>query len=165
MTATFCGHAQISQSADVEKWLYAVTLHLIEQGVNIFYLGGYGAFDSLAAAVLRKQKIQHPEIELILVLAYFDTKRDISGYDSTVYLEVKEFLSVLPKDLEEIARLLYEGFSAAEIARLQGVNRSTISRKIKKIQSIIMLHNSYTRYVRRRLPSANSANKKLTLVA
>ena len=142
MTATFCGHAQISRSADVEKWLYAVTLHLIEQGVNIFYLGGYGAFDSLAAAVLRKQKIQHPEIELILVLAYFDTKRDISGYDSTVYLEVKEFLSVLPKDLEEIARLLYEGFSAAEIARLQGVNRSTISRKIKKIQSIIMLHNS-----------------------
>ena len=80
MTATFCGHAQISQSADVEKWLYAVTLHLIEQGVNIFYLGGYGAFDSLAAAVLRKQKIQHPEIELILVLAYFDTKRDTSGY-------------------------------------------------------------------------------------
>ena len=86
MTATFCGHAQISQSADVEKWLYAaVTLHLIEQGVNIFYLGGYGAFDSLAAAVLRKQKTQHPEIELILVLAYFDTKRDTSGYDSTVY--------------------------------------------------------------------------------
>ena len=39
----------------------------------------------MAAAVLRKQKIQHPEIELILVLAYFDTKRDISGYDSTVY--------------------------------------------------------------------------------
>ena len=63
MTATFCGHAQISQSADVEKWLYAVTLHLIEQGVNIFYLGGYGAFDSLAAAVLRKQKTQHPEIK------------------------------------------------------------------------------------------------------
>ncbi len=43
MTATFCGHAQISQSADVEKWLYAVTLHLIEQGVNIFYLGGCSA--------------------------------------------------------------------------------------------------------------------------
>lgn len=85
MTATFCGHAQISQSADVEKWLYAVTLRLIEQGVNIFYLGGYGAFDRLAAAVLRKQKTQHPEIELILVLAYLDTERDISGYDSTVY--------------------------------------------------------------------------------
>lgn len=85
MTAAFCGHAQISQSADVEKWLYAVTLRLIKQGVNIFYLGGYGAFDSLAAAVLRKQKTQYPEIELILVLAYFDTKRDTSGYDSTVY--------------------------------------------------------------------------------
>ena len=67
------------------KIVHAVTLHLIEQGVNIFYLGGYGAFDSLAAAVLRKQKTQYPEIELILVLAYFDTKRDTSGYDSTVY--------------------------------------------------------------------------------
>lgn len=89
MTATFCGHAQISQSADVGKLLYAVTLHLIEQGVNIFYLGGYGAFDSLVAAVLRKQKTQHPEIELILVLAYFDTKRDTSGYDSTVYPPLK----------------------------------------------------------------------------
>lgn len=67
--------------------LYALILKIaiIKQGVNIFYLGGYGAFDSLAAAVLRKQKTQYPEIELILVLAYFDTKRDTSGYDSTVY--------------------------------------------------------------------------------
>lgn len=85
MTVTFCGHAQISQSEKIEKWLYDVTQKLIEQGATTFYLGGYGAFDSLAASVLREQKKQYPQIELILVLAYLNTGRNTSGYDSTVY--------------------------------------------------------------------------------
>ena len=67
MIVTFCGHAQISQSEKIEKWLYDVTQKLIEQGATTFYLGGYGAF------------------ELILVLAYLNTGRNTSGYDSTVY--------------------------------------------------------------------------------
>ena len=85
MTVTFCGHAQISQSEKIEKWLYDVTQKLIEQGATTFYLGGYGAFDSLAASVLREQKKQYPQIELVLVLAYLNTGRNTSGYDSTVY--------------------------------------------------------------------------------
>ena len=85
MTVTFCGHAQISQSEKIEKWLYDVTQKLIEQGATTFYLGGYGAFDSLAASVLREQKKQYPQIELVLVLAYLKTGRNTSGYDSTVY--------------------------------------------------------------------------------
>ena len=56
-------------------------------------------------------------------------------------LEVEEFLSTLPTDLEVIGRLLYAGFSAADIARLQGVNRSTICRKIKKIQDALTRYN------------------------
>ena len=56
-------------------------------------------------------------------------------------LEVEDFLTSLPKDLEQIARLLCEGFSAAEIARKQGVNRSSICRKIKKIQDAMMHYN------------------------
>ena len=85
MTVTFCGHAQISQSEKIEKWLYDVTQKLIEQGATTFYLGGYGAFDSLAASVLREQKKQYPQIELVLVLAYLNTGRNTSGYDITVY--------------------------------------------------------------------------------
>lgn len=54
-------------------------------GHTTFYLGGYGAFDSLAASVLRKQKKRYPQIELVLVLAYLKTRQDISYYDSTVY--------------------------------------------------------------------------------
>ena len=85
MTVAFCGHAQISQSEKIEKWLYDVTQKLIEQGATTFYLGGYGAFDSLTASVLRAQKKRYPQIELILVLAYLNTGRNTSGYDGTVY--------------------------------------------------------------------------------
>ena len=46
MIVTFCGHAQLSQNSDVEKWLYTVTGKLIEEGAASFYLGGYGDFIS-----------------------------------------------------------------------------------------------------------------------
>lgn len=85
MNVTFCGHAQIWQSEEVERWLFNVTQRLIQQGATTFYLGGYGAFDSLAASVLREQKKRYPYIELVLVLAYLNTGRGTSGYDSTVY--------------------------------------------------------------------------------
>ena len=48
-------------------------------------MGGYGAFDSLAASVLRVQKKRYPHIELVLVLAYLNTGRNTSDYDSTLY--------------------------------------------------------------------------------
>ena len=85
MIATLCGHAQISQVEEVEKWLYAVSESLIEQGAVTFYLGGYGAFDGLAASVLWEQKKRYPQIELVLVLAYLNDRRDTSSYDRTVY--------------------------------------------------------------------------------
>ena len=85
MIVTLCGHAQISQVEEVEKWLYAVSESLIEQGAVTFYLGGYGAFDGLAASVLREQKKRYPQIELVLVLAYLNDRRDTSSYDRMVY--------------------------------------------------------------------------------
>lgn len=85
MIVTLCGHAQISQVKEVEKWLCTVSESLIEQGAVTFYLGGYGEFDSLAASVLREQKKRYPQIELVLVLTYLNDRRDTSGYDRTVY--------------------------------------------------------------------------------
>ena len=85
MNVTFCGHSQIWKREEVEKWLFNVTKKLIQQGATTFYLGGYGAFDSLAASVLRELKKGYPQIELILVLAYLNAERNTSGYDSTVY--------------------------------------------------------------------------------
>lgn len=85
MNVTFCGHAQVVQTEEVAEWLCTITQGLIEQGATTFYLGGYGAFDNLAASVLRAQKRRYPQVELILVLAYLETAKDISGYDGTVY--------------------------------------------------------------------------------
>lgn len=85
MNVTFCGHAQVAQVEVVKAWLCAVTQRLIEQGATTFYLGGYGTFDSLAAAVLREQKKRYPQIELVLVLAYLDARKNTSAYDNTVY--------------------------------------------------------------------------------
>ena len=79
MNVTFCGHSQITKADNIANWLRNVTQDLIEQGATTFYLGGYGEFDSLAASILREQKKKYPQIELVLVLAYLNTGRDVSG--------------------------------------------------------------------------------------
>ena len=88
MIVTFCGHREIAQTTEVEEWLQTVIHCLIKQGATTFYLGGYGAFDGLAASVLRKEKKKHPWIELILVQAYLNDRQDAAGYDGSVYPEL-----------------------------------------------------------------------------
>ena len=56
MTVTFCGHSKIKRTQAFSKWLDMILPSLIEGGAATFYLGGYGVFDGLAAAALRKQK-------------------------------------------------------------------------------------------------------------
>lgn len=90
MIVTFCGHREIAQTTEVEEWLQTVIHCLIEQGATTFYLGGYGAFDGLAASVLRKEKKNHPWIELILVLAYLNGRQDAADYDGSVYPELEK---------------------------------------------------------------------------
>ena len=81
---TFCGHSKIYQTGDFSKWLDIILPSLIEGGAATFYLGGYGDFDSLAAAV-RRQKAVYPHITAILVLAYLNRETDASRYDDTTY--------------------------------------------------------------------------------
>ena len=85
MTVTFCGHSKLNMPDGISKWLDIILPSLIEGGATTFYLGGYGAFDGLAAAAVRKQKESYPHIELVLVLAYLDREIDASRYDSTTY--------------------------------------------------------------------------------
>ena len=83
MTVTFCGHSKLNRPDSFSKWLDVILPALIEGGADTFYLGGYGDFDGLAAAAVRKQKESYPHIEL--VLAYLDREIDASRYDSTTY--------------------------------------------------------------------------------
>ncbi len=85
MTVTFCGHSKIYQTEGISKWLDTILPSLIEGGANIFYLGGYGDFDSLAASAVRRQKIIYPGIESVLVLAYPSRDVDASRYDNSTY--------------------------------------------------------------------------------
>lgn len=89
MTVTFCGHAEIAQPDEVRNWLMHTAESLILDGADIFYFGGYGAFDSLAAAVLRELKKTYRHIQIVLVLAYLNRNVNATGYDSTLYPELE----------------------------------------------------------------------------
>lgn len=89
MTVTFCGHAEIVQADEVRNWLIHITESLILDGADTFYLGGYGAFDHLAAVVLRELKKTYRHIQIILVLAYLNRHVETSDYDSTLYPELE----------------------------------------------------------------------------
>jgi len=85
MIVTFCGHRQVDNQDAVSKWLDLILPSLIEGGAITFYLGGYGAFDRLAAAAIRRQKLTYPSIESVLVLPYLNRDVDASDYDRTTY--------------------------------------------------------------------------------
>ena len=86
MIVTFCGHREISDSAGtIRTWLSRTVESLIQRGADLFYLGGYGAFDRMAASVVREMKRDYPAIQSVLVLPYLDSTMDTSGYDGTTY--------------------------------------------------------------------------------
>ena len=85
ITVTFCGHADVWGEASLREWLTKTVEQLIERGADLFYLGGYGGFDGIAASVVREQKKAHPNIQSVLVLPYLDRKVDSTGYDRTTY--------------------------------------------------------------------------------
>lgn len=90
MIVTFCGHSQVAEWERVKGWLIDTAKHLISEGADTFYLGGYGEFDQLSANVLRELQKAYPRIRLVLVLAYLNREYDLSGYDSTLYPELEK---------------------------------------------------------------------------
>ena len=86
MTVTFCGHRDaFDKDGKIRIWLTDTVENLILRGADLFYLGGYGGFDRMAASVVREMKRAYPQIESVLVLPFLDSKLDTSGYDGTVY--------------------------------------------------------------------------------
>ena len=83
-TVTFCGHGDCTVSDDVKQWLYEAIETEIKNGAELFYLGGYGAFDRVAAQTVRELKQKYPHIKSVLVLAYLNREVDIKYYDDTI---------------------------------------------------------------------------------
>ncbi len=90
----FFGHREIWR--DISKPLQQAVRTAIAKGATVFWVGGYGAFDSYAAGCVRQLKKEYPQISLHLILAYLPTKKDpiADGYDSTIY---PEGLELVPK--------------------------------------------------------------------
>ena len=75
----------------------AIERLITEEQVSFFYVGRYGGFDSIAATAVKRIKLHHPEITLMLVLPYHPGERPIEtpyGFDGTYY----------PEGLEKVPR-------------------------------------------------------------
>ena len=63
---------------------------ICEEHVCYFYVGGYGGFDRLAAAAVKRMKQKYPDITLMLVLPYHPAERPMDppdGFDGTYHPE------------------------------------------------------------------------------
>lgn len=61
-----------------------------EDCVRYFYVGGYGGFDWIAAAAVKRAKQKYPDITLMLVLPYHPAERPTeapNGFDGTYHPE------------------------------------------------------------------------------
>lgn len=85
MIVTFCGHSQVADKDAVRKRLTDEIHELLCAGYRTFYLGGYGDFDNLAAAVLSELKGAYPDMERLLIIPYIDREYNTAQYDGTLY--------------------------------------------------------------------------------
>lgn len=67
-----------------------VERHIVELGVTEFYVGHYGAFDSMAARAVIEAKKRHPAVRLTMVLPYHPALRPAvlpAGFDCSYFPE------------------------------------------------------------------------------
>ena len=63
---------------------------ITEENVRYFYVGGYGGFDRIATAAVKRTKQKYPDITLMLVLPYHPAERPTeapNGFDGTYHPE------------------------------------------------------------------------------
>lgn len=86
MTVSFCGHRKIEYDEKLLSNLEMCVFDLVQKGATMFYIGGYGEFDRLAArAVYNIKKKEYPDIKSIFVTPYLNRDYDIFLYDEIVY--------------------------------------------------------------------------------
>ena len=85
MIITFCGHANVPDTGKVREWLCNVLDQFVYEENVICYLGGYGGFDGLAAAVVRQKQKANAALQSVLVIPYLNRHYDESEYDFTLF--------------------------------------------------------------------------------
>lgn len=74
-SCTFCGSHDAGEEIR-DSLRQAVLLLIEENGVDSFYIGNHGRFDSMALSVVRELKEEYPQIVYSVVLAYLPGKRE-----------------------------------------------------------------------------------------
>ena len=85
----FIGHREADERLLPRLELVIDRLITVEN-VRYFYVGGYGGFDRIAAAAVKRAKQKYPDITLMLVLPYHPAERAIptlDGFDVTYHPE------------------------------------------------------------------------------
>ncbi len=85
MIITFCGHSNVSDTDIIKEWLSNVLDRFIHEKTVVFYLGGCGDFDRLAATVVRQKQTLNPKAQAVLVIPYLNQRYDDDGYDYTIF--------------------------------------------------------------------------------
>lgn len=68
---SFFGHADLyGQSDQIAQKLRTTIAHLIEEGVDTFYVGNHGKFDILSSRIACDLKTLYPHIQVVAVLCY-----------------------------------------------------------------------------------------------
>lgn len=85
---TFFGHREC-YGLNSQVLLQAIE-DLIHKGVDTFYVGSQGQFDSMAYGCLKQLRNEHPHIRVCVVLAYLPTeKNEYDDMDDTMYPEIE----------------------------------------------------------------------------
>lgn len=87
MVCTFFGHRECPDS--VKPVLRDTVVELItNRGVDLFYVGNQGRFDTIVRSVLREMKEEYSHIEYVVVLAYMPGhRREYEDYSDTMVPE------------------------------------------------------------------------------
>lgn len=103
LTCTFAGHAEVYAAGIGEKLAGVIEYLLADVDEAVFYVGGRGEFDSMAAAAVRTARYRHRDkkIQLYLVEPYMSKQinRDKDFY-SQLYdgiIVPQELMGVHPK--------------------------------------------------------------------
>ena len=83
----FIGHREADERL-LSRLELVVDRLILEENVRYFYVGGYGGFDRVAAAAVRRMKQKYPDITLMLVLPYHPAERPaeaLDGFDGSYH--------------------------------------------------------------------------------
>ena len=95
MVCTFLGHRNTKE--ETREILNSTLVYLIEnKGVDTFYVGNQGGFDSMVRANLKQLKTEYPHIKYSVVLAYMPNKKNCyEDFTDTIYPFENE--KIIPK--------------------------------------------------------------------